>query len=47
MIPFEDTLWVHTREPNPSSETIALALDEVKKNALDEKKLLMTNRRNC
>ncbi|XP_057366212.1 apolipoprotein D-like [Daphnia carinata] len=41
------TLWVHTRDPNPSRETVDLALDVVKRNALDETKLLMTNRRNC
>lgn len=42
-----DNLWVHTRDPNPSSETIEMALDVVKRNALDETKLRMTNRRNC
>ncbi|EFX87819.1 hypothetical protein DAPPUDRAFT_230361 [Daphnia pulex] len=40
-------LWVHTRDPNPSSETVEMALDVVKRNALDETKLRMTNRRNC
>lgn len=42
-----DNLWVHTRDPNPTSETIEIALDVVKRNALDETKLRMTNRRNC
>ena len=42
-----DSLWVHTRDPNPSSETIKMALDVVKRNALDETKLRMTNRKNC